>query len=330
MVVPQGVPPYRAPAYRTAPPAYPPQGGRSWPQAPAPKKRSSGLLVPVLVTIVVLVLLSLVITAALSRAYLPGVSAAGVALIPVEGTITSESSAGLFSAGGASSDDLVAAIESADEDGGIAAIMLSINSPGGSAVASEEVARAVREASKPTVALIRDSGASGAYWIASASDWIVASPMSLTGSVGVVASQLEFAGLLQRYNVTYRKLTAGELKDIGTPYREMTAEEQQLLQEKLDRIHAYFLREVGANRKLDEEQLEELRSGIFFLGEEALERGLVDELGGKQEVEAHLKSTLGVERIRFVEFRRQRGLFEGLGSVLLPFRAPDLQAYELK
>ena len=208
--------------------------------------------------------------------------------------------------------------------------MLSINSPGGSAVASEEVARAVREASKPTVALIRDSGASGAYWIASASDWIVASPMSLTGSVGVVASQLEFAGLLQRYNVTYRKLTAGELKDIGTPYREMTAEEQQLLQEKLDRIHAYFLREVGANRKLDEEQLEELRSGIFFLGEEALERGLVDELGGKQEVEAHLKSTLGVERIRFVEFRRQRGLFEGLGSVLLPFRAPDLQAYELK
>ena len=112
---------------------------------------------------------------------------ANVAIIPIEGVITADSSSSFFDKS-LSSQDIVELIEKADKNPQIKAIILEINSPGGSAVASEEIADAVKKTNKTTVAWIREVGASGAYWVASSTDHIVASKASITGSIGVIAS----------------------------------------------------------------------------------------------------------------------------------------------
>src|SRR3990167_6506295 len=130
------------------------------------------------------------------------IESGNVALIKIYGPITTTDS-GSFASSATSSTDIVELIEKAEKNDEIKAIVFEINSPGGSPVASDEIGRAVKDAQKPTVAWIREVGASGGYWIASASDHIIANRMSLTGSIGVIGSYLEFAELLDRYNVTY-------------------------------------------------------------------------------------------------------------------------------
>ncbi len=297
------------------------QGGKEWPaaapQAPPKKKKSSNIFPLILITVGVLVVISVIVAGAISVVYTGGPGKATVAVIPIEGLISSEGgSSGLFSLQEAVADTIIDFIEDADIDTSISAIVLKINSPGGTPVASQELARAVRETKKPTVALIRDMGTSGAYWVASSADWIIANRLSLTGSVGVYASQLEFGGLLDDYNVTYQRMVAGKYKDIGSPYRRMTEEEEALLQGQLDRMHDYFVHDVADNRGLSEGEAANLATGMFYLGEEALELGLVDELGGKDEALAHLKEELGVTELRFIEYRETPGFFESLSTLL--------------
>ena len=159
-----------------------------------------------------------------------------VALIPIEGVITG-SGGGSFGASTLSSKDIVSFIEAASESNQVQVIVLEINSPGGSAVASDEIASAVKKSEKPVVAYIREVGASGGYWIASASDHIIANKMSITGSIGVISSYLEFSGLMEEYGIGYERLVAGSKKDIGTPFRKLQLDEKDLLQSKLDKIH---------------------------------------------------------------------------------------------
>ena len=150
-----------------------------------------------------------------------------VALIPIEGVIVGTDDGEFLFESVTSSLDTVELIEKADRNPNIKAIILEINSPGGSAVASEEIANAIKKTNKTTVAWIREIGTSGAYWVSSASDHIVANRVSITGSIGVIASYLEFPGLLDRYNITYQRLVSGKYKDIGSPYKEMTTEEDR-------------------------------------------------------------------------------------------------------
>jgi len=146
-----------------------------------------------------------------------------VALIPISGVIMTEESGSYFSSEIASSSEIVKSLHEAEESSQIKAIVLEINSPGGSAVASDEIGSAVKKAKlkKPVVAVIRDAGASGGYWVASAADYIVANRMSITGSIGVLSSYLEFSGLMEQYGVTYEKLTAGKYKDMGNPFEKL-------------------------------------------------------------------------------------------------------------
>src|SRR3989338_3973037 len=148
-----------------------------------------------------------------------------VAMIKIEGIILGTDNSGVIFDDSVYSLDIVDLIEEADENPRIRAIIFQINSPGGSAVASEEIANAVRKTNKTTVAWIRESGASGAYWIASSTDYIVANRVSITGSIGVFGSYLDFSGLMADHNITYRRLVAGKYKDLGSPLREMTEEE---------------------------------------------------------------------------------------------------------
>lgn len=237
------------------------------------------------------------------------------ALITIGGVIVgSEDSEFLFESV-TSSPDAVELIEKADRNPSIKAIILEINSPGGSAVASEEIAKAVKKTNKTTVAWIREAGASGAYWVASAADYIIANRVSITGSIGVIASYLEFPGLLGRYNVTYQRLVSGKYKDIGSPFKEMTSEEKAIFQQNLDAIRDYFVSEVAKNRNLNKKDVDKIANGLFYLGVEAKELKLVDELGGKDEVVAYIEKKVGI-KADIAEYKKEKTLFDVLGDVL--------------
>ena len=235
-----------------------------------------------------------------------------IAIIPIEGEITSDGSSSYFGSSSVGSKQIVDFIEQADENSNVKVILLEINSPGGSAVASDEIATAVKNAKKPVVALIREAGASGAYWIASASDHIIANRMSITGSIGVVASYLEFSGLMEKYGVGYERMIAGKEKDLGTPYRKLTLEEEGIMQKKLDILHGYFIDEVALNRKLPREKVVELATGEFYLGSEALQLGLVDELGDIHTAEYYINKTYGTGAPEYVRYEPEKGFLQML------------------
>src|SRR3989338_8805850 len=246
------------------------------------------------------------------------IAVGNVALIPISGVITTDGSSYLGQ-GTVSSQDIVQYIEEANDNNQIKVILLEINSPGGSAVASDEIASAVKASQKPVVALIREVGASGGYWVASSTKHIIANRMSITGSIGVISSYLEFSGLMEEYGVGYEQLTAGKYKDMGVPYRKLQDEEKDIFQSKLNTIHRFFKEEIAENRKLSEQAVEQLATGEFFLGVEALSLCLVDELGDKAAVEEYLKNVHGLESVDYVEYRREVGFFELFSGVFSGF-----------
>lgn len=235
-----------------------------------------------------------------------------IAVIPLDGVITGNGEYGISKA--ISSEDFVKQLDRAEENKDIKGIILAINSPGGTPVATDEIARAVKQTEKPTIAVIRETGASGAYWVATAADKIYANRMSVTGSIGVQASSLEFAGLLTDYNVTYRKLIAGRLKDAGTPLREMTPEEKQLFQDVVDSLHDEFINAVAENRNLPRETVTELATGFIYLGSDAKELGLVDELGTKEDALDYLEDRLNITA-EPVTYKRHKTFADVLSEV---------------
>ncbi|MDO8656839.1 MAG: signal peptide peptidase SppA [Nanoarchaeota archaeon] len=273
---------------------------------------------PILLTILA-VLFTLFIIIPLLFSLLSDSSPLGnVARIPIQGVITGDG-AGSLGQNAVSSLDIIQFIEDADENPAVKVILLEINSPGGSAVASDEIASAVKRTQKPVIALIREMGASGGYWIASSTDHIIANRMSITGSIGVISSYLEFSKLMEKYGVGYERLVAGEVKDAGTPFRQLNNKEREVLQQKLNTIHDFFIQEVAANRKLSESSVRKIATGEFYLGVEALELGLVDELGDKNTAEEYIKTTYGLDDIEYAVYEPSKGLFDLLSGVFTDF-----------
>jgi len=236
-----------------------------------------------------------------------------VAVIPIKGTIFGDSSGDIFNDNTVSSSKIIELIDEAVEDESIDAIVFEINSPGGSAVASEELSNAIKTIEKPTVGWIREIGTSGAYWAASATDHIIASSMSITGSIGVIASYLEFSGLLDDYNITYQRMVSGKFKDIGSPFKKITTDEQAFFQNHLDIIHNFFIDSVAENRNLPREEVSKVAEGLFYSGAEALDLKLVDQLGSKPEVKIYLETLLN-KTVDFKDFKEEKGLLDFLSS----------------
>lgn len=244
-----------------------------------------------------------------------GLKLGNVALISVEGVITAEGGS-YWGQETVSSKTIVDFLKSAEKKSMVEAVLLEINSPGGSAVASDEIASQIKKMKKPVIAVIREVGASGGYWVASATDYIIANRMSITGSIGVLSSYLEFSGLMEEYGVSYERLVAGDYKDMGTPYRKLKEDEQKILQSKLNLIHDFFIKEIAENRGLSKEKVKKVATGEYWLGAEALEMGLVDELGDKDTAEKYLKETAGLEKVDYVQYEIKKGLLEEMMGVM--------------
>lgn len=220
-----------------------------------------------------------------------------VAVIPIQGEIAYQSSDIL---GGeiTNPETIKQEIKEAEEDSSVAAILLEINSPGGSAVASEEVMYAVRDCKKPVVVWISDVGASGAYLAASAADKIVATPSSSVGSIGVILGITDLSRLYQNIGINRYSITGGEYKDMGAEYRPLTTEERNMLQEMVNQDYEYFISLVAENRKLDPAYVRSIAEGKIYTGRQAKEIKLIDELGNKKHA-LDLAAQLGGIRGRY-------------------------------
>jgi protease IV len=265
---------------------------------------------PIILTVVAILFVGFIILP-LSLSAIGSNLTGNVALIPIEGVIMGSSGSAGFGVAAISSQDIVKFIQEADENPSVEVILLEINSPGGSAVASDEIAEAVKKSEKPVVSLIREVGASGGYWVASATEHIMANRMSITGSIGVISSYLEFSGLMEDYGVGYERLIAGKNKDLGTPFKKLTPEEKAILQGKLNKIHDYFITEVAENRGLSNEKVREVATGEFYLGVEAKNFGLIDDLGNKYDMEKYLQETYDLKKVTYANYEIKKGF---LGS----------------
>lgn len=192
-----------------------------------------------------------------------------------------------------SSDNIVYYINEAEKDENLKAIILEIDSFGGSGVAAEEISNALKNAKKPTVALIRDIGASAAYFAATGTDRIFASENSNIGSIGVTMSYLDYTQQNQKEGVTYIPLSSGKFKDTGDPDRALSQEEKDLLMRDINIQHQNFIKSVAENRNIEIEKVEKLADGSTMLGEMALQNGLIDQIGGIGDVKEYLKEKIG-------------------------------------
>jgi protease-4 len=172
-------------------------------------------------------------------------------------------------------------------------VLLEVDSPGGAPVAAEEIASALKSLGKPSVAWVRGSADSAAYWVASAADTVVASENSDVGSIGVTSSYVDNARQNIEQGLTYNQLVSGKYKDMGTTDRALTQEEKSLIQRDLDIVHENFIRAVSENRKLSLDAVRALADGSSMLGKMGKEKGLVDVLGTKDAVWQVLKEKVG-------------------------------------
>jgi len=235
-----------------------------------------------------------------------------VAEVAVEGPITRDGGGSTVppSPGGAGADDIVEQIERADEDRNAEALLVKLNTPGGAVVPSQDIRLAAERFDGPTVAYATDTCASGGYLVAAGCDELWAREGSIVGSVGVVGSRVNVADLAERLGVNYEQLTAGRFKDAGTPLKEFEEEEREYLQGLVDGYYDQFVGDVVEGRALEEETVRETEARVY-LGSEAAEMGLVDELGTREEVEAQVGERIGADAV-VEEFEPQRGLADRL------------------
>ncbi len=208
----------------------------------------------------------------------------------------------------------------------VKAIVLRIDSPGGGVVPSQEIYDAVRrvrnKSSKAVITSMGSVAASGGYYIASATDRIVANPGTLTGSIGVIMEMANVEGLLQKIGVEGVVVKSGKYKDVGSPLRKMTDEEHGLLQNVMDDVHKQFIEAVAEGRALEVSDVQALADGRIFTGRQAKEAKLVDELGNLEDAIQLAADVAGIEgEPKVVEPRHRfsiRDLLESRLSAMLP------------
>src|SRR5438132_13017460 len=210
------------------------------------------------------------------------------------------------------SEDLVALIKEeltlAAEDSQIKALLLRINSPGGTVTASDVIHHEINEFKSkrkiPVVTVIMDVGASGGYYIAVAADRIIAHPTSVTGSVGVIMLRVSAEGLLQKIGVEASAIKSGAKKDIGSPFRPMTEDERAIFQSMINGFFSRFLDVVSKGRSLPADQLKVIADGRVLTGPQALQLGLVDQVGYLDDGIAAAKKLAGVTDARVIMYAR--------------------------
>lgn len=241
-----------------------------------------------------------------------------LAVIYVEGMIVGgRGQVGLFSEGGGT-DYLIRQLHTARDDASVKAVVLRINSPGGTVPASQEVGeelKKLRAAGKPVITSMADMAASGGYWLAACTDKIYANPATITGSLGVYVPYSNLEELYKKIGVHQEKIKSGPHKDILSPDRQLTEEERVIIQAMVDDMYNQFIEVIAQGRGLDPAAVRELADGRIYTGRQAKELGLVDELGNMYDAIDGAAAMVGIQgKPEIVEYGKMSVIESLLGA----------------
>jgi protease IV len=191
-----------------------------------------------------------------------------------------------------------------DPTGNIKGVLFEINSPGGAAVAALDISKQIKDLDLPNAALIGDVGASGGYMVASAADRIFASTMSDVGSIGVTMSYVENSLKNKKDGLTYVPLTTGKFKDAGSPEKPLSEDDRTYFQAQLDTVYNEFIKLVSENRGLSIEDVKAIADGSTLIGQQAVDKKLIDQIGDRDSVRDYFALTLNLskDKVQFCEF----------------------------
>ena len=213
-----------------------------------------------------------------------------------------------------SSEDYVKQLRDLREDDAVAGVILRIDSPGGAVAPSQEIFEEVmkfRDVNKPLVVSMGNLAASGGYYIASPAFKIFANPGSVTGSIGAIMSFPHYYKLLDKIGVDVEVIKAGELKDVGSPHRELTPRERAYLQALIHDIHLQFIEDVSRARSIKIDSLLPIADGRIFTGRQAIGARLVDTLGSYEDALAYLKGYCGLsDKTAVIEKKRNESFLK--------------------
>jgi protease-4 len=220
------------------------------------------------------------------------------------------------------SDTIVEQLERIRDDESIKAIVLRVDSPGGSSVASDVIWRELsitrdENPSRPLIASMSDLAASGGYYISAPAQVIVAQPGTLTGSIGIFGGKIVVGGTLDKIGITTATVQSGRNATLGSPFTPFTPDQRAKLQGYMDSFYQGFLEKVAASRHKTPAEIHEVAQGRVWTGQQARERGLVDELGGLDRAIAIAKSRAGIpadEDVELVSYPPRRTLFEAVSE----------------
>ncbi len=232
-----------------------------------------------------------------------------VLVISVDGMISDKQEKGMIRVRPSMVQEIVAQLNKAEQDDRIKAVILKINTPGGTVTASDilynEILGLKSRTGKKIIAVFMDMAASGGYYIALPADRIIAHPTTLTGSIGVIFIRPDLTGLMKKIGVTVDVSESGKNKSMGLPFVECTKEEKEILQDLIDKMGQRFIDKVEKHRKLSKKELNEIALARIYLAEEALDKKLVDRIGYLGETVAEAFRIAALPRdTRVVVYRR--------------------------
>ncbi len=198
--------------------------------------------------------------------------------------------------------------QKAEKDPEVKAVVLMIDSPGGTVTASDRLYHRVmlyrKKTGIPVIAFFGDLGASGAYYTAMGTEEVWAHPTSVVGSIGVLIANVGVVGLMNKVGVTDRTIASGPEKEMGSPLRKMTPEDRQIFEGMVQDFYKKFLEVVQNNRNMDQGKLKRLADGRIFTASQALREGLLDQVGYRSDLVDHLKKKLGIAKVKLVRYQQ--------------------------
>lgn len=247
-----------------------------------------------------------------------------IAMINVIGEIFSDPEGGAM---GATDFNILGQLDQAVDDPDVVGIILNIDTPGGGVLASDAIYNRVSDIAEdmPVIALMGDTAASGGYYISAGATEIIAHRFTWTGSIGVIAMIPNFTEAAGKLGISTTVIKSGALKDIGSPFREMTEEERGLFQTLIDEAYNGFVQVVAEGRDLPEARVREIADGRIYSGIQARELGLVDRLGDRETAFNRVKRLADDKDASLVVYRPVTGLFDQL-----PFLGFSSPADEIK
>jgi protease-4 len=248
-----------------------------------------------------------------------------VGVIQLDGLISS-SAQDYYSSQGVTPSRVAELLEQATADPNIKAIVVHINSPGGGVVASNEIYHMLLEFEKPVIAWMGEIAASGGYYIACGADYALAHPDTLTGSIGVISQFVNVEGLMDEIGVDVVVITSGPYKDTGSAFREMTEEEKALWQSITAETYEEFVAVVAQARNLPVEEVRTIADGRVYTGRQALELGMVDDVGRLDDAISKAAELGGIEgEPRVIELRSTSTLFDLMRGFQARSRVPSFE-----